>query len=108
MKTCPNCQKQVEDNFDLCWNCNFSFSEGKIAEIKDLAIQGDRELNCLRCYTPMAFFGNSQFHEGFPTGVFGAIGELFINRRSFDLFICPECGKIEFFSPIIKPSEENE
>jgi hypothetical protein len=35
MKHCPNCDSEVEDNFDLCWNCNFCFSENKIVDYED-------------------------------------------------------------------------
>jgi len=35
MKHCPNCDSEVEDNFDLCWNCNFCFSENKIVDFED-------------------------------------------------------------------------
>lgn len=70
MKNCPKCNSEVEDNFKLCWNCNYSFTEKQIVEI-----------------------------EEFKTGVFGNIFELFVNRESFDLYICPKCGKVEFFTP---------
>ena len=31
--------------------------------------------------------------------LFGNIFEAFTHRESFDLFICPKCGKVEFFTP---------
>ena len=91
MKTCPNCQSEVEDSFDLCWNCNYSFSENQVVEIKEF-VKGSRELECLRCTEPMNYSGNFRFHEGFLTGVF-------TNKESFDLYVCPKCGKVEFFVP---------
>lgn len=100
MKICPNCKAEVEDSFELCWNCNYSFTEKKVVEIKDIEAIGDRDLDCLRCGTSMLFSGNYKFHEGFPTGVFGAVWEVFVNRESFDLYLCPKCGKVEFFSPV--------
>jgi Zn finger protein HypA/HybF involved in hydrogenase expression len=99
MKNCPNCKEEVEDNFQLCWNCYYSFTEEKVVEIKDSGNFGGKELNCLRCGTTMLFTGNYKFHEGFPSGIFGAIGEVFVNREIFDLYLCPKCGKVEFFSP---------
>ena len=99
MKICPNCKAEVENNFELCWNCNYSFSENKILEIKDIELSGGKELNCLRCDTSMLFSGNFKFHEGARSGVLGAIGEMFVNRESFDLYLCPKCGKVEFFTP---------
>lgn len=34
MKNCPNCHEEIENNFDLCWNCNFSIVENKIIEFE--------------------------------------------------------------------------
>ena len=34
------------------------------------------------------------------TGLFGNLFELFQNRESFDLYVCPKCGKVEFFIPL--------
>jgi hypothetical protein len=72
MKFCPNCNAEIENNFELCWNCNFSFSENRIIEIKDL-IQGRREIDCLRCEIPLICSGQYKFHEGAKMGVFGNI-----------------------------------
>lgn len=91
MKNCPNCNSEVEDNFDLCWNCNYSFAEGQVVEIKEF-IMGSRELDCLRCAVPMRYSGNYMLHEGYLTG-------FFTNKESFDLYLCPKCGKVEFFAP---------
>jgi Zn finger protein HypA/HybF involved in hydrogenase expression len=91
MKNCPNCSSEVEDHFDLCWNCNYSFSENQILEMED-SVEGGRELTCLRCEVRMKYTGNYKFHEGFLTGVF-------TNKETFDLYLCPKCGKVEFFVP---------
>lgn len=99
MKNCPNCNSEVEDNFELCWNCNYSFTENQILDIKDLTL-GSREVNCLRCDIKMIYSGEYKFHEGARTGVLGNIFEIFINREKFDLYICPKCGKVEFFTPL--------
>jgi hypothetical protein len=98
MKICPNCKEEVEDSFDLCWNCNYSFIENKVVEIEDNSPEG-RKLNCLRCSEPMVFVGNNKFHEGSRVGAFGDLFELFQHRVSLDLYACPACGKVEFFIP---------
>ena len=100
MKTCPNCKAEIENNFELCWNCNYSLSENKIVEIKDIELTGSRDLICLRCDSSMLFAGNYKFHEGARTGVLGFIGEILVNRECFDLYLCPKCGKVEFFTPV--------
>ncbi len=30
-------------------------------------------------------------------GFFGGLGELFVNRERFDVYVCPRCGRVEFF-----------
>ena len=99
MKNCPNCKSEVENNFNLCWNCNWSFMENKVIDLDDFNRTDERDINCLRCNVRLLFSGNYKFHEGTRYGVLGNVFELFTNRESFDLYICPKCGKIEFYSP---------
>lgn len=115
MKICPNCKAEVENAFDACWNCCYSFDEGKVIPWKSDSPQSTRdpelvppqyapiEINCLRCDVPMRYAGEYRFLEGTRTGVFGNLFELFQNRENFDLYVCPNCGKVEFFVP-----QENE
>lgn len=94
MKYCPNCNSEVESNFNLCWNCNYSFNEQNVVEILDETDTGGRDLKCLRCEIPMRFTGNYDFHEG-PNWMW----DILENKESFDIYLCPKCGKVEFFSP---------
>ena len=85
-----------------CPNCNFSFPDNKIVEFEDVeSEQSKRNIDCLRCKVPLTYSGNFKFHEGTRLGIFGNIFEAFTNRESFDLFICPKCGKVEFFTPMV-------
>lgn len=103
MKKCPHCNAEVEENFDLCWNCNYDFKKGKIAEIADENWDKERNMSCLRCPgTKMQYAGNYKFHEGSRIGALGSFMEIFTNRESFDLYVCPKCGKVEFFSPAVR------
>ena len=72
MKICPKCHEEVEDSFEICWNCNYSFPDN---------------------------------NEGMNTGVLGNLFELFQNREAFDLYVCPKCGKVEFFVPLDRERE---
>lgn len=99
MKNCPNCQAEMEDNFDVCWQCNFSISQNKVIDFEEHT-PDVRKINCLRCDVPLIFSGNYKFHEGTKLGIFGNIFEAFVNSESFDLYLCPKCGKVEFFSPL--------
>lgn len=98
MKTCPNCQLEIEENFDVCWNCNYCIIERKIIDFDD-SIVDSKEIDCLRCNVPLVYSGEYKFHEGTRTGLLGNIFELFINREKFDLYTCPKCGKVEFYLP---------
>ena len=93
MKTCPNCQSEVEAGFDMCWNCNYSFDEHKVVAI-DESEQADeiRKIDCLRCHVPMEYKDNFGFQTGMNMGIF-------TNQESFDLYVCPQCRKVEFFLP---------
>jgi hypothetical protein len=107
MKTCPNCNADVEDNFELCWSCNYSFKENKVVEIRDVA-KTTRDIDCLRCGIPTTYAGEYKFHEGTRIGFLGNLFEAFVNREKFDLYICPQCGKVEFFVPLKEIGEANE
>lgn len=99
MKVCPNCHEEVEDNFDLCWKCNYSFPDKaviKSPEFDNEPIDKQR-LKCLRCDISMHYTGEYKFLEGSRVGVLGNLFELFQNRECFDLYVCPKCGKVEFF-----------
>ena len=99
VKICPNCRAEVIDNFQLCWNCNYSFIENRFVEIAEQD-QLKRQITCLRCKgVPMRFSGNYKFHEGSRLGAMGNLFELFVNKETFDLYVCPKCGKVEFFTP---------
>ena len=99
MKNCPNCNSEIEEGFELCWNCNYSLTEQKVIDIKDLS-ENKKQIDCLRCKIPMLFSGEFKFHEGPRIGFWGNLFEAFVNREAFDLYVCPKCGKVEFFVPI--------
>lgn len=93
MKACPNCKSEIEENYDICWNCDYSFQDQQVIQFeKSEAEKRMRKINCLRCETPMKKHGNFKFHEGSRI-------DLFLNRERFDLYTCPSCGKVEFFTP---------
>ncbi|TCO10595.1 hypothetical protein [Natronoflexus pectinivorans] len=99
MKTCPICNSEIEHNFEICWNCNYSFTEKKQIDFLD-ANAGKRNLECLRCGIPLIFGGNYKFYEGTRFGFVSIWTTLFLNRESFDLYVCPKCGKVEFYTPV--------
>ena len=54
-------------------------------------------MGCARCGTTLEYRGMKKFHEGTRIGVFGELAELFQNREHFDVYLCPRCGRVEFF-----------
>ena len=54
-------------------------------------------LVCPRCKTILKYIGERRFHEGTKWGVFGNIGELFVNSEKFEVYVCLKCGRVEFF-----------
>ena len=52
---------------------------------------------CPRCETPLEFVGTRDFHEGTRWGALGELGELFVNKQRFDVYACPQCGRVELF-----------
>lgn len=52
---------------------------------------------CPRCELPLSFAGTRDFHEGTRWGVFGDLGELFVNKDHYDIYVCMRCGRAEFF-----------
>jgi hypothetical protein len=54
-------------------------------------------MQCARCATALEYYGTKKFHEGTRIGVFGELAELFQSREHFDVYVCPRCGRVEFF-----------
>jgi len=111
VKKCPNCNTEIESGFDICWKCQYSFVDQKVIEPEkpdSTPTHYYSQLQCLRCAIPMLFSGNHEFHEGTRWGAFGNLFELFVNKDSFDLFVCPQCGKVEFFISIPQTIVNNE
>ena len=120
MWKCAKCQERVEDSFEVCWNCGtskdgiedpaFRRAAEREAEALDTigsteaeAVQSDEPqenlnpITCARCQQNLDYVGTKRFHEGTNWGVLGELGELFLNREHFDVYVCPRCGRVEFF-----------
>jgi hypothetical protein len=54
-------------------------------------------ISCPRCTTSLDYVGTKKFHEGGRWGILGELGELFVNREHFDVYVCPRCGRVELF-----------
>ena len=64
-----------------------------------------RKIDCLRCKTKLLYSGIYRFHEGKRYGMLGNLFELFVNKESFEIYVCPKCGKVEFFGSPLNPHQ---
>ena len=107
MWTGGNCGESVEDGFAVCWKCGTSHSGLEDPGFQPVADGGEigsaaaatiaNPLACARCHKTLDYVGRKRFHEGTNWGVFGELGELFVKREHFDVYMCPRCGRVEFF-----------
>ena len=105
MDRCPHCAEPIEPDYSVCWRCG-THADGTPPAADfvrdDAPISHEppaRTLTCLRCEQSMTLVRRMKFHEGSRAWPFllGDLGELFVNRESFDTYACPDCGKVEFF-----------
>ncbi|MBT8232743.1 MAG: hypothetical protein HKO66_10735 [Saprospiraceae bacterium] len=105
MKYCPKCSKEVPTEFDICWNCSYNFisknQERVVSDKIDFKLAKPKKLNCLRCKTTMTFEATIKLHEGPIRGVLFNLDHFFTKRESFDMYVCPNCDKVEFFTPSV-------
>ena len=57
----------------------------------------ERELNCLRCGTPMQLIKREYLQLGKTGWILGDWGNLLAGALEVDILCCPDCGKLEFF-----------
>jgi DNA-directed RNA polymerase subunit RPC12/RpoP len=99
MKNCPNCKQEVSDEFHMCWNCSYDFLTKKVSGfIKNESSSAKREINCLRCSAEMTFKRNAAFQHTKIEGVDEDLHPMFNSDNNFDIYNCPKCGKLEFFT----------
>jgi hypothetical protein len=70
------------------------------ANDEGVAYGQNSNLKCMRCFdTNMIYNGTERFHVGSNSAPFilGDMGELFVSKQVFDVYYCPNCGKVEFF-----------
>lgn len=57
-----------------------------------------RSLSCLRCGSSMDFYGEEQLQLGKTGWVLGDLSNLLAGALKTEIYRCPMCGKLEFFS----------
>ena len=106
---CLKCGEDVEDHFELCWNCQanrrghrpFNTNQNGEAEderVKAIVNRKYKPMSCLRCGTTLTNAGTRKFHQGPNFGVLGDWGELLVAKESLEMYVCQDCGHVEFFN----------
>lgn len=114
MWTCRNCSEEVEDQFGVCWNCeadargtvhtkSYAEHNAQIADARDTQRKAFlnekfRPKDCLRCNITMKYAGRKEFHEGPKLGAIGDFAELFVGQTNLEMYVCPNCLRVEFFA----------
>ncbi len=58
-----------------------------------------RRLKCLRCEADMEFGMTERFQLGQYGVVLGHLPNLLAGSLDLEVYFCPQCGKVEFFTP---------
>ena len=56
-----------------------------------------KKLNCLRCSSEMNYISTEKFQLGQAGWVLGDLPNLVAGSMEFDIYVCSNCGKVEFF-----------
>ncbi len=109
MWQCLRCSEAVDDTLDVCWNCEAnrlgalpggippSDETHEKAELRRFLSKKHGPKKCATCQSALKFIGSKKFHEGFNFGVFGDFAELFVRHTNLEMYMCPECLRVEFF-----------
>ncbi|HSC87565.1 MAG TPA: hypothetical protein VLC09_09860 [Polyangiaceae bacterium] len=64
--------------------------------------ESDEDTSCTRCDGRLIFAGKKDFHEGTRAWGFilGDFGELLTGGEEMAMFVCEDCGHVEFFMPM--------
>ena len=109
MWTCVKCEEEVEDNFTECWNCRADRDgvlpdEGELSAHEVVAAENRAatnkqlsSINCLRCDKALEYRGMVRIHHSQSWLMGELIGQIF--AEDLEMYICPRCGRAEFFAP---------
>ena len=100
MWRCLKCGEEVEDHFELCWNCQanrrglrpFKQLVEDVPEderVKARVNKKHKPINCLRCSTILNYAGSRRLQQGPAFGVFEEVVEM---------YVCSSCNHVEFFA----------
>lgn len=117
MWRCVECDAEVDDNFDLCWNCGTS-SDGILdpdfRSVADDNSQTSDETSeeteveqssnsCLRCDIPLHYRGVTRLdifrdNDTLTGDLIEAVTGLSVNQKRLYVYVCRQCGHVELFA----------
>lgn len=56
-----------------------------------------RNWDCLRCHTPMTFLKKEKIQLGQTGWLLGDLPNLWAGAMEVGIYVCPTCGKVEFY-----------
>jgi hypothetical protein len=70
----------------------------------DDGTESDEDTSCTRSDGRLIFLGKKDFHEGTRAWGFilGDLGEMLTGGEEMAMFVCEDCGHVEFFMPTKK------
>ena len=64
-----------------------------------------KQMECLRCGASMQCLGREKFQLGEAGILLGDLPHLFAGALELEVYACPVCGKVEFYSPKLTKGE---
>lgn len=57
-----------------------------------------KDMNCLRCDEPMQYLARERSQLGKTGWILGDLPNLFAGALDVHIYVCPACGKLEFYA----------
>ena len=99
MWQCEKCREEVDEPFDACWNCGAARDGTPDPDFLQVNVtppqpKKPNPLQCLRCREDLDFVGTRTSKE--VPGLLD-FARMFAWGTSFDIYVCPSCGRVELF-----------
>lgn len=56
-----------------------------------------KKIQCLRCQKTMKYMGEEDIQLGQTGWIVGSLPNLLAGSMNLSVYVCPKCGKVEFF-----------
>jgi DNA-directed RNA polymerase subunit RPC12/RpoP len=97
---CPECATKNLPGRAYCLGCGKSLEGVEASSVPTEVEEASQEtvLKCLRCAGDMQNAGVRSLHEKWDRiGIWEELTELFVGRTNLRMYVCLQCGHVEFF-----------